>query len=167
MPYERPPLSKEFLLDAPPSARAVQPAWYEQTTVDLRLGTLATGLDPRPGTVTLSDGAGRRLRPAAARHRRPGRASSPASTATRPVLPADRRRRGAAARQDDAAGHVAVLGGGFIGCEVAAAAIRLGKRATILEALPTLLHRALGPELGDVVAGIHRTEGVDVRTGPE
>jgi NADPH-dependent 2,4-dienoyl-CoA reductase/sulfur reductase-like enzyme len=51
-----------------------------------------------------------------------------------------------------AAGHVAVLGGGFIGCEVAAAAIRLGKRATILEALPTLLHRALGPELGDVAA---------------
>jgi len=60
-----------------------------------------------------------------------------------------------------------VLGGGFIGCEVAAAAIRLGKRATILEALPTLLHRALGPELGDVVAGIHRDEGVDVRTGQQ
>ena len=70
-------------------------------------------------------------------------------------------------RDQTAAGHVAVLGGGFIGCEVAAAAIRLGKRATILEALPTLLHRALGPELGDVVAGLHRDEGVDVRTGQQ
>jgi 3-phenylpropionate/trans-cinnamate dioxygenase ferredoxin reductase subunit len=58
-----------------------------------------------------------------------------------------------------------VLGGGFIGCEVAAAAVRLGKRVTILEALPTLLYRVLGPELGEVVAGIHRDEGVDVRTG--
>jgi 3-phenylpropionate/trans-cinnamate dioxygenase ferredoxin reductase subunit len=60
---------------------------------------------------------------------------------------------------------VAVLGGGFIGCEVASSAIQLGKRATILEALPTLLHRALGAALGDVVAAIHRDEGVDVRTG--
>jgi 3-phenylpropionate/trans-cinnamate dioxygenase ferredoxin reductase subunit len=64
-----------------------------------------------------------------------------------------------------AAGHVAVLGGGFIGCEVAAAAIRLGKQATILEGLPSLLRRALPPVLGDVVAGIHAAEGVDVRTG--
>jgi 3-phenylpropionate/trans-cinnamate dioxygenase ferredoxin reductase subunit len=64
-----------------------------------------------------------------------------------------------------AAEHVAVLGGGFIGCEVASAAVQLGKRATILEALPTLLHRALGPDLGQVVAGIHQNAGVDVRAG--
>ena len=48
---------------------------------------------------------------------------------------------------------------------MASAAIQLGKRATILEALPTLLHRALGSDLGEVVAGIHRDAGVDVRTG--
>ena len=58
-----------------------------------------------------------------------------------------------------------MLGGGFIGCEVAAAAIQLGKRVTLLEALPTLLYRALGTDLGEAVAGIHRDEGVDVRTG--
>jgi len=64
-----------------------------------------------------------------------------------------------------AARHVAVLGGGFIGCEVAAAAIRLGKRVTLLEALPELLQRTLGSRIGGVIASIHRDAGVEVRTG--
>jgi 3-phenylpropionate/trans-cinnamate dioxygenase ferredoxin reductase subunit len=64
-----------------------------------------------------------------------------------------------------AAEHVAVLGGGFIGCEVAAAAIRRGKRVTLLEALPELLQRTLGPRIGGVIASIHRDAGVEVRTG--
>ena len=165
VPYERPPLSKEFLLDAATTDGALHPpGWYDRHGIDLRLGTLATGLDPRAGSVALSDGTSVRY----------DRLLIAAGVRPRviPGMDGDQvlylRTIGDAVRLRDrirAAGHVAVLGGGFIGCEVAAAAIRLGKQATILEALPTLVRRALPPVLGDVVAGIHAAEGVDVRTG--
>jgi 3-phenylpropionate/trans-cinnamate dioxygenase ferredoxin reductase component len=166
VPYERPPLSKGFLLGTSGQVPVKDAAWYEQASVELILGSRATRLDLAARTVTLSGGAVL------------GYDQLLLATGVRPrVLPGLdgdgvcylRTGEDAAALRDrmTAAGHVAVLGGGFIGCEVAAAAIRLGKRATILEALPTLLHRALSPELGDVVAGIHRDEGVDVRTGQQ
>ena len=166
VPYERPPLSKGFLLGTSGQVPVKDAAWYEQASVELILGSRATRLDLAARTVTLSGGAVL------------GYDQLLLATGVRPrVLPGLdgdgvcylRTGEDAAALRDrmTAAGHVAVLGGGFIGCEVAAAAIRLGKRATILEALPSLLHRALGPELGDVVAGIHRDEGVDVRTGQQ
>ena len=166
VPYERPPLSKGFLLGTSGQVPVKDAAWYEQASVELILGSRATRLDLAARTVTLSGGAVL------------GYDQLLLATGVRPrVLPGLdgdgvcylRTGEDAAALRDrmTAAGHVAVLGGGVIGCEVAAAAIRLGKRATILEALPTLLHRALGPELGDVVAGIHRDEGVDVRTGQQ
>jgi 3-phenylpropionate/trans-cinnamate dioxygenase ferredoxin reductase component len=166
VPYERPPLSKGFLLGTSGQVPVKDATWYEQASVELILGTRATRLDLRARTVTLSGGAVL------------GYDQLLLATGVRPrVLPGLdgdgvcylRTAEDAAALRDQmtAAGHVAVLGGGFIGCEVAAAAIRLGKRATVLEALPTLLHRALGPELGDIVAGIHRNEGVDVRTGQQ
>ena len=164
VPYERPPLSKEFLLGRSGSVPVKDPAWYEQQSVELLLGRRATRLDVAARTVGLSDGSV------------VGYDQLLLATGVRPrVLPGLdgdgvcylRTVRDAAELRDriDAGGHVAVLGGGFIGCEVASAAIQLGKRATILEALPTLLHRALGPDLGNVVAGIHRDQGVDVRTG--
>ena len=166
VPYERPPLSKGFLLGTSGQVPVKDAAWYEQASVELILSSRATQLDLAARTVTLSGGAVL------------GYDQLLLATGVRPrVLPGLdgdgvcylRTGEDAAALRDrmTAAGHVAVLGGGFIGCEVAAAAIRLGKRTTILEALPTLLHRALGPELGDVVAGIHRDEGVDVRTGQQ
>jgi 3-phenylpropionate/trans-cinnamate dioxygenase ferredoxin reductase subunit len=166
VPYERPPLSKGFLLGTSEQVPVKDPAWYEQASVELLLRTRATRLDLAARTVTLSGGTVL------------GYDQLLLATGVRPrVLPGLdgdgvcylRTGEDAAGLRDrmTAAGHVAVLGGGFIGCEVAAAAIGLGKRATILEALPTLLHRALGPELGDVVAGIHQDEGVDVRTGQQ
>jgi 3-phenylpropionate/trans-cinnamate dioxygenase ferredoxin reductase component len=164
VPYERPPLSKEFLLGRSGSVPVKDPAWYEENSVELVLGRRATRLDLAAQTVALADGSVL------------GYDQLLLATGVRPrVLPdfdADgvcylRTVTDAAELRDriGAAGHVVVLGGGFIGCEVASAAIQLGQRATILEALPTLLDRALGPDLGQVVAGIHRDAGVDVRTG--
>ena len=164
VPYERPPLSKDFLMGRSGSVPVKDPAWYEQQSVELVLGRRATGLDLAARTVTLSGGLVL------------GYDQLLLATGVRPrVLPEFtgdgvcylRTVRDATDLRDriTAAGHVAVLGGGFIGCEVASAAIQLGKRATILEALPTLLYRALGPDLGQVVAGLHRDAGVDVRTG--
>ena len=164
VPYERPPLSKEFLMGRSGSVPVKAPAWYEQQSVELVLGLRATRLDLAARTVTLSDGSVI------------GYDQLLLATGVRPrVLPGVdgdgvcylRTVQDATGLRDriEAAAHVAVLGGGFIGCEVASAAIQLGKRATILEALPTLLHRALGSDLGEVVAGIHRAAGVDVRAG--
>ena len=164
VPYERPPLSKQFLMGRSGSVPVKDPAWYEQQSVELVLGLRATRLDLAARTVTLSDGSVI------------GYDQLLLATGVRPrVLPGVdgdgvcylRTVQDATGLRDriEAAAHVAVLGGGFIGCEVASAAIQLGKRATILEALPTLLHRALGSDLGEVVAGIHRAAGVDVRAG--
>jgi 3-phenylpropionate/trans-cinnamate dioxygenase ferredoxin reductase subunit len=166
VPYERPPLSKDYLMGRSGSVPVKDPAWYEQQSVELLLGRRATRLDLAGSTVALSDGSVI------------GYDQLLLATGVRPrVLPGIdgdgvcylRTVRDAAELRDriGAAGHVAVLGGGFIGCEVASAAMQLGKRATILEALPTLLHRALGPDLGEVVAALHREAGVDVRTGQQ
>lgn len=57
MPYERPPLSKEFLLGTSGSVPVKDPAWYEQESVELLLGARATRLDLAASTVTLSGGA--------------------------------------------------------------------------------------------------------------
>jgi len=57
-----------------------------------------------------------------------------------------------------------LIGAGFIGAEVAASARKLGKDVLIVEALPVPLQRALGREVGEIYAGIHRDEGVDLRT---
>jgi 3-phenylpropionate/trans-cinnamate dioxygenase ferredoxin reductase subunit len=166
VPYERPPLSKEFLVGTPGDGAVKDRAWYQEQAVDLRLGLRATGLDLAGRTVTLSDGSvlgyDQLLLATGVRPRVLPGVEGDGVCYLRTITDATELR-----DRIHAAGHVAVLGGGFIGCEVAAAAIRLGKRATILEALPTLLYRALGPDLGDVVAGIHRDEGVDVRTGQQ
>jgi 3-phenylpropionate/trans-cinnamate dioxygenase ferredoxin reductase component len=164
LPYERPPLSKQFLMGTCDSVTVKDEAWYEQQSVELLLGVRVTRLDLAARTVTTSDGSvigyGQLLLATGVRPRVLPGVGGDGVCYLRTVADATELR-----DRILAAGHVAVLGGGFIGCEVAAAAARLGRRATILEALPTLLHRVLGPALGEVMAAIHRDEGVDVRTG--
>jgi 3-phenylpropionate/trans-cinnamate dioxygenase ferredoxin reductase subunit len=164
VPYERPPLSKEFLLDASTgSGEVVGAGWYEQNSIDVLLGTRATELDPAAKTVALSDGStlgydGLLLATGVRPRTLPG-IDGDGVCYLRTIEDAARLR-----EQIGAAAHVAVLGGGFIGCEVAAAALRLGKQVTILAAPPTLLQRVLGTTFGNVIADIHREEGVEVRT---
>jgi 3-phenylpropionate/trans-cinnamate dioxygenase ferredoxin reductase subunit len=167
VPYERPPLSKEFLLGGAADVTVVHDeAWYASHDVNLLLGTRATGLDLAERRVLLDDGGAAPL----------GYDTLLLATGVRPRrIPGFEcdgvcylRTAADAARLRDrieAAEHVAVLGGGFIGCEVAAAAIQRGKRVTLLEALPELLQRTLGPRIGGVIASIHRDAGVEVRTG--
>lgn len=165
VPYERPPLSKAFLLDNTTGDDDVHPPdWYPAHAVDLRLGTTATVLDTSARTVTLSDGEtlryDRLLLATGVRPRTLAGVAGPRVHQLRTVADAIALRAALPAAE-----HVAVLGGGFVGCEVAAAAVQLGKRVTLLESLPTLLHRALGAQLGGLVGDIHRDRGVDVRTG--
>jgi 3-phenylpropionate/trans-cinnamate dioxygenase ferredoxin reductase subunit len=165
-PYERPPLSKGYLVGDAADVKVVQDeAWYASHDADLLLGTRATGLDLAARRVFLDGGTvplgfDALLLATGVRPRRiPAFECDGVCYLRTAADAADLRDRIRAAE------HVAVLGGGFIGCEVAASAIRLGKRVTLLEALPELLHRALGARIGDVMAGIHRDAGVDVRTG--
>jgi 3-phenylpropionate/trans-cinnamate dioxygenase ferredoxin reductase subunit len=166
VPYERPPLSKEYLLGDTAGVTVVHDeAWYASHDVDLLLGTRATGLDLAARQVFLDGGTAplgydALLLATGVRPRRiPGFECDGVCYLRTSADAADLRDRIRAAE------HVAVLGGGFIGCEVAAAAIRRGKRVTLLEALPELLQRTLGPRIGGVIARIHRDAGVEVRTG--
>ena len=168
-PYERPPLSKDYLTGRLDSSQLPvrAAAWYAQAGVELRLGerAQALSLDGAGGrAVRLASGerlgfdklllaTGGRPRPF------PG-AGGDRVVYLRTVADAD-----ALAKRLRGGEPLVVLGGGFIGCEVAASARRLGVEVTVLEMAPVPLQAALGAELGGLVAQIHREAGVDFRSG--
>lgn len=166
LPYERPPLSKEFLAGKKTLAEfTVQTAdWYRGHDVDLRLGARATGLDLTGHTVTLADGTtvsyDKLLLATGSRSRRP------------PIPGGDAAGVHYLRSIDDATAldgvlgdgaSLAVIGGGWIGLEVAASARQRGTAVTVVEAAAAPLLRALGSELGEVFAALHREHDVDLR----
>jgi 3-phenylpropionate/trans-cinnamate dioxygenase ferredoxin reductase component len=162
-PYERPPLSKEFLRGELGFEDAlVRPAsWYEEHDVDARFGTRAVQIDVRPREVVLAGGErlpfDRLLVTTGGRNRRlevPGAG-----------LPGvfDLRYHRDAVRIRDAAtegARVVCVGMGFIGAEVAASLRTIGCDVTVVEIFETTLYRILGPEIGRALEGIHRDNGV-------
>jgi NADPH-dependent 2,4-dienoyl-CoA reductase/sulfur reductase-like enzyme len=167
LPYERPPLSKGYLMGADElDSVFVHPReWYDEHDVDLRLGTAATGLDLANRTVTLPEGPvefERLLVATGATVRRlPMADDSGARVAyLRTIEDSDRLK--STLRPGC---RLAVVGGGWIGLEVAAAARTAGCEVVLVEAAEQPLLRVLGPELGAAFAGLHRDHGVDVRTG--
>ena len=167
-PYQRPPLSKAFLSGEMSAERLELKGthFYEQHNVDLRLGTRVTRLDPRERKVELSGGA---------------------SVAYASVLIAT----GARARHiplpgtelqgvhsirgiDDAQGlrealqpgaRLVIIGGGYIGLEVAAKARKLGAVVTVVESQTRVLARCVATPLSEFLTAQHRAEGVDILTG--
>lgn len=162
-PYERPPLSKEYLLSGNGDELLFKPAqWYAEQNVDVRFGVTVTGVDPKSHVVTLADGS------------ELGYDKLLICTGGRPrVLPnisGDRvrylRDKADADRLGDdlmAGSTLVVIGAGFVGCEVASSARKRGVDVVLLESLDVPLKRALGDEVGTVMAEIHRAAGVDVR----
>ncbi len=162
-PYERPPLSKEFLRGELGFEDAlVRPAsWYEERDVDARFGTMAVQIDVRGREVVVAGGErlpfDRLLVSTGGRNRRlevPGAG-----------LPGvfDLRHHRDAVRIRDAASEgarVVCVGMGFIGAEVAASLRTIGRHVTVVEIFETTLYRILGPEIGRVLEGIHRDQGV-------
>jgi len=159
-PYERPPLSKSYLMGASPWEEAlVHPEmWYADHGIDLRLGTHVSALRPDEHAIE----AGERVR----------YDKLLLATGSSPRhLPGDDtllhlRRRGDSDAIKAAFGHgrLVVVGGGWIGLEVAAAARQAGTEVTVLETLDVPLQTAIGPELGQVFAELHLEHGVDLRT---
>ena len=165
-PYERPPLSKDYLTGkAQPGAFDIHPPdWYEDNDVDLRLGIRVTEIDTAERTVTLSTGE---LHPydtlvlaTGARPRElPGLPASDRIHYLRTLADAERVR----ARLDEAE-HLVLLGAGFIGCEVAAAATTFGIAVTVFDPEPPL-RRVVGARIGAAITNLHRARGVDVHAG--
>jgi 3-phenylpropionate/trans-cinnamate dioxygenase ferredoxin reductase subunit len=161
-PYERPPLSKEYLRGETALADAflLPPGWYDENDVELRLGVRAERIDPAGRAVELAGGeripydkvliaTGGRNRPFPI----PGRDLQGVHQ-LRTVEDSDRIR-----EEAGRAGRVAVVGGGFIGLEVAASLRAGGAEVEIVEVGDVPL-AVLGPELGRVYEGIHRDHGV-------
>lgn len=166
LPYERPPLSKEYMRgEQSLDSLFLQPSsWYEDNGVEPRLGTRATVVDSRNRAVELSDGErvgyDALLLAAGGRPRQlPGEPLARVHY-LRTVSDADGIR-----SELERGRHLVVVGAGFIGAEVAASARTLGLEVTCLEMLDVPLERALGKEMGQIYAGIHRDHGVDLRTG--
>jgi 3-phenylpropionate/trans-cinnamate dioxygenase ferredoxin reductase subunit len=168
LPYERPPLSKEYLAGKKQLGdfTTASSAWYRDHHIDLQLGTEVTAIDAKAHTVALPDGSAVRydkLMLATGSH--PRRPPIPGADADgvyylRTVDDAD------ALNSAMAEGSsLAIVGGGWIGLEVAAGARDRGVKVTVVEMAEVPLMAALGREVGEVFAALHRDHGVDLRLG--
>ncbi|HEX5860552.1 MAG TPA: FAD-dependent oxidoreductase [Nocardioides sp.] len=167
LPYERPPLSKEVLLGSAEEQKVFlhDRAWYDERDVVLHLGTPVTGLDLDRHLV-VGDGHSvsfdRLLLATGASPRRlPMADESGADVAYLRTVEDNRRLRDAFA----SVGRVVIIGGGWIGLEVAAAARNAGVEVTVVEMQDLPLLGVLGPEVARVFADLHREQGVDLRLG--
>jgi 3-phenylpropionate/trans-cinnamate dioxygenase ferredoxin reductase subunit len=167
LPYERPPLSKEILNGASPSKATIFPgAWYEENRIALCAGVQVTGFDWRARQISLAHGeplaydnlvlaTGVRPRPLVA----PG-ATLDGVLTLRTIGDSAK----LSARLSPGA-NVVVIGGGFLGLEIAATAVARRCAVTVLESSDRLLPRILGGFLGQYLTDLHRLHQVDVRTG--
>ena len=164
LPYDRPPLSKQVLAgDWEPDR--VDFRLPDTLDIELRLGSAASALDLGERTLRLAGGAelpydGLIIATGAAPRRLPGSESIEGVHVLRTLDDCLAVR---AAFEQGA--RVAVVGAGFIGCEVAATARRRGLDVSLIEALPLPLAGALNPEIGQACADLHRAHGVDLRCG--
>ena len=166
-PYDRPPLSKQVLDGWVPAQRTALP---EPAALDAqwRLGVAASGLDLRRKHVRLADGEEvgfDRLLIATGVRPRPW--PNPAETALDGVFVLDTRKDADGLQQRLAAAprRVLVIGGGFIGSEVASVCRGLGLTVTVAERGPAPLSGALGRVIGAIAGDIQREHGVDLRCG--
>jgi len=165
-PYERPPLSKAVLTaSAPPAASfIIREGQLSELDIVLETGVAVTAIDRLAHSVTLADGRSFRYTRLLL---------TTGSTARRLQVPGSRRVL-YLRRFDDAVslhsrfrsgGRLVVIGGGFIGLELAASARAREVEATVLESAPRLLTRGVSAAIADKIAAKHRNAGVDLRVG--
>lgn len=166
-PYTRPPLSKQVLSGEWDLERAQLRSVEDLETLnaEFRSATAATGLDIDRREVRLADGSnisfdGLVIATGAAARRLPMFDGRPGVHVLRTLDDAS-----AINAELAHAASVLVVGGGFIGAEVAATARSMGKQVVLVEPQGTLLLRGLGSKLGAAIENFHRDNGVDVRCG--
>ncbi|MDI3421138.1 NAD(P)/FAD-dependent oxidoreductase [Streptomyces luteolus] len=166
-PYERPPLSKGFLLgkEERDSVFVHEPAWYAQHDIELHLGLPAVAVDRADKAVRLGDGTRVRYdKLLLATGSEPRRLDIPGTDLAgvhhlRRIAHAERLKGVLAALGRDN-GHLVIAGAGWIGLEVAAAAREYGAEVTVVEPEATPLYSVLGPEIGRLFADLHQEHGV-------
>ena len=166
-PYERPPLSKEYLAGDKPFERILlrpEKFWADKN-VELKLGCNVNEVDVMRHELALSDDSAvtyRRLIWAGGGDAR--RLSCPGCDAGNIHYVRSRRDVDAIrARIDEGARRAVIIGAGYIGLEAAAVLRKLGCEVTVVEALDRVLARVAGPDLSDFYAAYHRAQGVDLR----
>jgi 3-phenylpropionate/trans-cinnamate dioxygenase ferredoxin reductase subunit len=170
-PYERPPLSKEYLRDEQDGPAFIRPpGWWDENKVEARFGERATAIDATAREVELEGGERIEFDAAivatGARNRR-----FPLPGLDLPGVLSLRRLEDSDAIKDAGrpGAHAVLVGMGFIGAEVAASLRHRGADVTVVEFAETPLQRVLGSELGGVLEGLHRDHGVTMyfRDGAE
>ncbi len=167
-PYQRPPLSKAYLLGEMELERLYlrAPSFWADQNVELRLGAKATAIDPKAKTVTvdgetisydqlaLTTGSRPRTLPAAI-----GGDLGNVFT-VRTLADVDRM-----APSFTKGARALIVGGGYIGLEAAAVASKLGLKVTLIEAAPRILQRVAAPETSDYFRKLHADHGVEIIEG--
>lgn len=165
LPYDRPPLTKEVLRGESEDTTLKPPEFYADHDIDLRLGCGARSVDTGAQTVCLADGTVLGYdQLVIATGLVPRRIASFGDLDGVRVV---RSFEDSLVLRGDAAAarRAVVIGAGFIGCEAAASLRKLGVDVVLVEPQPTPLAAALGEQIGELVARLHRANGVDVRSG--
>jgi 3-phenylpropionate/trans-cinnamate dioxygenase ferredoxin reductase component len=166
LPYERPPLSKASISEALEPKLIAASERYTEVGIRLLTGVSAKSLDAEAKRVVLSDGSvlsyDKLLLATGASPR-----AFPGAPAVSARIRALRTHHDAVSLRDvmKPGRHIAIIGGGFIGLEVAATAIKLGARVTLVEGLERVLKRGVPEEIALALSERHRGEGIDLRCG--
>ncbi|MHB8727126.1 MAG: NAD(P)/FAD-dependent oxidoreductase [Casimicrobiaceae bacterium] len=169
LPYSRPPLSKSFLTSPDASLPPIRSASeLTEMRITMRMGVLVRSIDPVRHVLVCSDGStlgyvklilatGSRAKPVQL-----SGSGSPKIHYLRTFEDADQLRD---LLQNGS--RVTLIGGGYIGLEIAASATRRGCRVTIIESTKAAMSRVVGPEVSKFVQDLHAEHGVDIRTGEQ
>ena len=164
-PYQRPPLSKAYLLGEMEEDRLWLrgPEFWAENEVDLRLGQAVSAIDPVAKTVTVGGEALTYDHLALTTGSAPRRLPATIGGALEGVYTVRTLADVDAMRAEFTAGRkVIIVGGGYIGLEAAAVASKLGLDVTVLEMAPRILQRVASPETSDYVRALHQAHGVKV-----
>lgn len=165
LPYDRPPLSKEVLRAETDDVTLKPAEFYAKNNITVRLGNGARSVDTAAQTLTLADGSELGydeliIATGLVPKRIP---SFPDLDGIHVLRSYDESV--ALRKEAGSARRAVVVGAGFIGCEVAASLRKLGVDVALVEPQPAPLASVLGAQIGELVARLHRAEGVDVRCG--
>jgi 3-phenylpropionate/trans-cinnamate dioxygenase ferredoxin reductase subunit len=168
LPYQRPPLSKDFLLDATTEQNLMMRdhAFFRNQRIELVLGRRATEIDRQARRVTVNDGLALEydslVIATGSRARRIGVPGAECDGVCYLRSLPDAIELKARLKQ---AAEIVVIGGGFIGLEVASSAAKLGKKVTVVESASRILERAISPLVSGYLLDIHAQHGVKVILG--
>jgi NADPH-dependent 2,4-dienoyl-CoA reductase/sulfur reductase-like enzyme len=165
LPYDRPPLSKEVLRDETDDVTLKPAEFYDENDITVSLGNGVHSVNTDAKTVTLADGSELGYDELII-----ATGLVPKRIRSFPDLPGIHVLRNfdeslKLREEAGSARRAVVVGAGFIGCEVAASMRGMGVDVVLVEPQPTPLASVLGEQIGELVARLHRAEGVDVRCG--